>query len=325
MLACRAGEGECAGEEVETGKKTHAPQGGSDSPKKKKTTSEQTGRCPPPCIQSLMAQVHNWQSKNQELQVSHHELAQSMAVAASISQSYGDRMTQILSTQTKQELLVPDYQQESKDMASTVAGHLQMSNHYTAKSFSVVEALAKNYATIASRSMSGINGTPIVRSLSWFFQPPPRGPLPLLNLRRLHLLSLPHKERILVFPVAGVPFLFHTTHLPIASIIQPLMRTLGGLRGGRRNTNTPLMKSLQLRRGGRPPRKEKMLGLNPPNEGQLLCMKRTLRPAKPLGHVKRRTLLRERTSIPSRKQSSPPQGSPRVRLLTLMTCARFLR
>ena len=60
-------------------------------------------------------------------------------------------MTHIISSQAKQEMMVHDYQRESKDMASSVADHLKMSNHHTAKCFSAMEALAKNYATIASR------------------------------------------------------------------------------------------------------------------------------------------------------------------------------
>ena len=61
------------------------------------------------CIQSLMAQVRDLQSRNQELQRSHRELSQAVAAVAGISQSYGDRMTQILSTQAKQDALVRDY------------------------------------------------------------------------------------------------------------------------------------------------------------------------------------------------------------------------
>ena len=90
------------------------------------------------------------------------------------------------------------------------------------------------------------------------FPPPPhrQGHWPLLNLCRWHLLSIPLRRlwtRHRVFLVAGVPFLFQTTHLRIASIIQPLVRTLAGLGGGTRNTNTHLTKSLQLRCGSSHP------------------------------------------------------------------------
>ena len=72
------------------------------------------------CIQSLMAQVCDLQSKNQELQRSHQELAEAVATVVGISQSYGDGVTQILPIQPKQGVLVPDYRRESKGMASSV-------------------------------------------------------------------------------------------------------------------------------------------------------------------------------------------------------------
>ena len=103
------------------------------------------------CIRSLTAQITDLQSRNQELQRSHQELSQDVAAVAGIPQSYGDRMTQILSTQAKQQALVPDYLQESREMVASVADHLRMYNHNTAKCYSAVEALAKNYATMASR------------------------------------------------------------------------------------------------------------------------------------------------------------------------------
>ena len=53
------------------------------------------------CIQSLMAQVKDLRTQNLELQRSHQELSQAVASTAGISQSYGDRMTQILSTLAK--------------------------------------------------------------------------------------------------------------------------------------------------------------------------------------------------------------------------------
>ena len=95
--------------------------------------------------------MRDLQSKNQELQKSNQELAQCVAAVVGISPSYGDRMTQILSTQAKQEMLVRDYQRELKDVASSVADRLKMSNHKPAKCFGAVEMLTKNYATIASR------------------------------------------------------------------------------------------------------------------------------------------------------------------------------
>ena len=48
-------------------------------------------------VQSLMAQVKDLRTQNLELQRSHQELSQAVASTVGISQSYGDRMTQILS------------------------------------------------------------------------------------------------------------------------------------------------------------------------------------------------------------------------------------
>ena len=53
------------------------------------------------CIQSLMAQVKDLQAQNLQLQRSHQETSQAVASTAGISQSYGDRMTRILSTLAK--------------------------------------------------------------------------------------------------------------------------------------------------------------------------------------------------------------------------------
>ena len=49
------------------------------------------------CIQSLMAQVKDLRTQNLELQRSQQELSQAVASTAGISQSYGDRMTEICS------------------------------------------------------------------------------------------------------------------------------------------------------------------------------------------------------------------------------------
>ena len=48
-----------------------------------------------------MAQVKDLRTQNLDLQRSHQELSQAVASTAGISQSYGDRMTQILSTLAK--------------------------------------------------------------------------------------------------------------------------------------------------------------------------------------------------------------------------------
>ena len=60
-------------------------------------------------IQSLMAQVKDLGTQNLELQRSHQELSQAVASTVGISQSYGDRMTQILSTLAKFDAAVLGY------------------------------------------------------------------------------------------------------------------------------------------------------------------------------------------------------------------------
>ena len=115
------------------------------------------------CMQSLMAQVKDLRIQNLELQRSHQELSQAVASTAGISQSYGDRMTQILSTLAKFDAVVQGYRRDSKVMEASVADHLKMSNSnggvtrserlHCAKALScvavVVESLATRYAAVA--------------------------------------------------------------------------------------------------------------------------------------------------------------------------------
>ena len=97
------------------------------------------------CIPSLMAQVRDLQTQNQEPQRSHQEPSQAVSAASGISQSYRDGMTQILSTLAKHDEVVRGYQPESKAVAASVADHLTMSDSNTAKWFSTVETVAKHY------------------------------------------------------------------------------------------------------------------------------------------------------------------------------------
>ena len=101
--------------------------------------------------QSMMAQVKDLRTRNLELQQSQQELSQAVASTAGISQSYGDRMTQILSTLAKFDAVVQGYQRESKAVEASVSYHLKMSNSNTAKCVSAVETLATRYAAVASR------------------------------------------------------------------------------------------------------------------------------------------------------------------------------
>ena len=56
-----------------------------------------------------MAQVKDLRTQNLELQRCHQELSQAVASTVGISQSYGDRMTQILSTLAKFDAAVQGY------------------------------------------------------------------------------------------------------------------------------------------------------------------------------------------------------------------------
>ena len=98
-----------------------------------------------------MAQVQDVRTQKLELQRSQQELSQAVASTAGISQSYGDRMTQILSTLAKFDAVVQGYQRDSKAVEPSVSDHLKMSNSNTGKCFSAVETLATRYAAVASR------------------------------------------------------------------------------------------------------------------------------------------------------------------------------
>ena len=163
------------------------------------------------CLQSLMAELRDLQTQNQELQQSHQELSQAVSAAAGISQSYGDPMTQLLSTLTKHDEVVRGYRRESKAVAASVADHLKMSNSNTAKCFGVVETLAKHYATVASR---------IDARQQWYATPtePVMGVPPPSSTARPVSESEPAAPRPF-HPVVVVCFLSRTTHPAIASII----------------------------------------------------------------------------------------------------------
>ena len=98
-----------------------------------------------------MAQVQDRRTQNLELQRSQQELSQAVASTAGISQSYGDRMRQILSTLGKFDAVVQGYQRDSKLVEASASDHLKMSNSNAAKCFSEVESLATRCAAVASR------------------------------------------------------------------------------------------------------------------------------------------------------------------------------
>ena len=98
-----------------------------------------------------MAQMQDLRAENLELQRSQQELSQAVASPAGISQSYGDRMTQISSTLAVVDAVVQGYQRNSKTVETSVSDHIKMSNSNTANCFSSVETLATRYTAVASR------------------------------------------------------------------------------------------------------------------------------------------------------------------------------
>ena len=119
-----------------------------------------------------MAQVKDLRTQNLQLQRSHQEPSQAVASTVGISQSYGDRMTQILSTLAKFDAAVQDYRQDSKVVEASVADHLKRLSALAqwSRSLHVTPPLHLG-------SMRGTTATPHLRnSLRWSY---PRG-------RRLH-------------------------------------------------------------------------------------------------------------------------------------------
>ena len=125
-----------------------------------------------------MAQVQHLQTQNLELQRSQQELSQTVASTAGISQSYGDRMTQILSTLAKFDAVVQGYQRNSRAVEASVSHHLKMPNSNTAKCFGTVETLATRYAAVAFRidAWNHWYSTPV--ALGTVVPPPPSAPPP---------------------------------------------------------------------------------------------------------------------------------------------------
>ena len=229
------------------------------------------------CIQSLTAQVKDLRTQNLELQRAHQELSQAVASTVGISRSYGDRMTQILSTLAKFDAAVQGYRRDSKVVEASVADHLKMSNGNTAKCFSAVESLATRYAPLHLGSMRGTTCTPRLRNpLRWSY---PRH-------RRLHPFLILHRRRVRrpwarhpVHPVVGVSFLSLSTPPTIASTIRTLVRIRGGRGGGKNTTNTPTSKNLH--RGGESPKSRRNLLFT--SGGRRLRAKNTPQSLRPRG------------------------------------------
>ena len=263
------------------------------------------------CIQSLMAQVKDLRTQNLELQRSHQELFQAVASTVGISQSYGDRMTQILSTLAKFDAAVQGYRRDSKVLEASVADHLKMSNGNTAKCFSAVESLATCYATVASRIDAWDHWYSTPAEPVTVVLPPPSAPPPVPD--PTPAAPAAPWARHPVHPVVGLSFLSPSTHPTIASTIRTLVRIRGGQGGGKSTTNTPTPKNLH--RGGKSPKSRRNLLF--PSGGQRLRAKNTPRSLRPRGPMKRRTPLCWGTLIPSGKMFSLPLGNLRIRPLIL--------
>ena len=252
------------------------------------------------CIQSLTAQVQDLRTQNLELQRSQQELSQAAASTAGISQSYGDRMTQILSTFFRFDAVVQDYLQDSKAVDASVSDHLKMSNSNTAKCFSAVETLATRYAAVASRIDAWDHWYSTPAEPDTVVPPPQSAPRAAPDPQ----LAAPTAPMGAPSGPSGggcvLPFSVHPSH---NCIYHPnACPDSGWPRGGGNTMNTPITKNLI--RGGEPPKSRR--NLLSPSGGCCLRGKNTPRSLRPRGPVRRRTPLRWEISIPSRKMFSLP-------------------
>ena len=181
-----------------------------------------------------MAQVKDLRTQNLELQRSHQELSQAVASTAGISQSYGDRMTQILSTLAKLDAAVQGYRRISKVMEA----HRRLAWRIILKCPTATQLSALAQCSHPLRitpplhpgSMPGNTGTPRLQNPLRSSCPCHRRlhPFVILNRRRLRRPWARHP----VHPVVGVSFLSPSTHPTIASAIRTLVRIRGGRGGG---------------------------------------------------------------------------------------------
>ena len=264
------------------------------------------------CIQSLMAHVKDLRNQNLELQRSHQELSQAVASTAGISQSYGDRMTQILSTLAKFDSAVQGYRRDSKVMEASVADHLEMSNSNRANCFSTVESFATCYAAVSSRIDAWDHWYSPPTEPVMVVLPPPSAPPPVSDPE----LAAPTAPMDAPSGSSNdgcvLPFSVHPSHDCIYHL--DACPDSGWPRGGE-TTNTPNPKNLF--RGGEPPKSRR--NLLSPSGGRRLRAKNTPRSQRPRGPMRRRTPLRWGTSIPSRKMFSLRPGNLRTHPLILRT------
>ena len=270
------------------------------------------------CIKSLMAQVQDLRTPNLELQRSQQELSQAVAAAAGISQSYGDRMAQILSTFAKLEAVVQACHRDS-GVAASVADHLQLSNSNTAKRFSAVETLATRYATVASRIHAWDQWYTTPTEPVKLVPPLPSAPPPVPD----HKAVAPTAPRGMPSASSGGGGVFSFSDHPSHDCIYHpyACEDSGWPHGGGSTTSTPITRN-PLRGGGPPKSRRNLLS---PSGGRCLSARSTPRSLPPRGPVRRKTPLRCRTSNPSRKIFSLPPGNLCTRLPILRTRAKFLQ
>ena len=259
------------------------------------------------CIQSLMAQVKDLRTQNLELQQSQEGLSQAVASTAGISQSYGDRMTQILSTLAKFDAAV---QADAAEEAS-VSDNLKMSNSNTAKCFRAVETLATRYAAVASRIHAwdhsySTPAEPVTVVLSPPSAPPPvSDPEPAAPTTPVGAPSGPASGGCVL------PFSVHPSH---DCICHPnACPDSGWPRGGGEHNEHPHHQEPTSWR--EPPKSRR--NLLSPSGWQRLRAKNTPQSLRPRGPMRRRTPLRWGTFIPSRKMFSLPPGNLHTRPLIL--------
>ena len=298
---------------------------GGPTPTRGKEGLQHTCGCPP-CvvhyetrIQSLMAQVKDLRAQNLELQRSNQELSQAVASTAGISQSYGDRMTQIFSTLAKFDAAVQGYRRDSKVVEASVADHPKMSNGNTAKCFKAVESLATRYAPVASRIDAWDHWYSRPAERVTVVLPPPLAPPPVSgpeSAAPTAPMNAPCRSS------GGWCVLSFSVHPSHDCIYHPnACRDPGGRGGGKNTTNTPTRKNLHC--GGESPKSRRNLLF--PSGGRRLRAKNTPRSLRAPGPMKRRTPLHWGTFIASRKMFSLPPGKLPTRPLMLRTRVQSLQ
>ena len=141
-----------------------------------------------------------------------------------MSQSYGDSKPHILTTLAKHDEVIWGYQRESKAVEGSVADHLKMSKHTTAKCFSAVETVTKHYTTVTSRLDAWDQSNATSMEPVTVVPPPVSTATPITEPRPAEF-TRPW-GRHPVHPVVVVFFLCPTTDPTVASIIRSLVQTL---------------------------------------------------------------------------------------------------